>query len=67
MNVIIDNKKCIGCGLCAGICPEVFAMTRDGKACVVAETVPDGAEDFCAQTVELCPMEAIMVLNRVNA
>ncbi|MCU6787069.1 ferredoxin [Aedoeadaptatus acetigenes] len=23
------NENCIGCGLCAGICPEVFSMTDE--------------------------------------
>jgi ferredoxin len=63
MNMAIDNNKCIGCGLCAGICPEVFGMAKGGKACVIAETVPAEAVDFCIQTMELCPMEAIMVLS----
>ena len=26
MRVIIDNKKCIGCGLCEEILPEVFSV-----------------------------------------
>ena len=26
------NDTCIGCGLCAGTCPEVFHMGDDGLA-----------------------------------
>ena len=26
------NESCIGCGLCNGICPEVFTMGDDGLA-----------------------------------
>ena len=26
------NEDCIGCGLCEGICPEVFHMTDKGVA-----------------------------------
>jgi ferredoxin len=63
MNVAIDTNKCIGCGLCAGICPEVFGTEKGGKASVIVETVPPDAVDYCIQTMELCPMEAIMVLN----
>ena len=67
MNVAIDNNKCIGCGLCAGMCPEVFGTAKGGKAYVIEETVPPVAVDFCIQTIELCPMEAIMVLSLASA
>ncbi|MGA2506475.1 MAG: ferredoxin [Chitinispirillaceae bacterium] len=49
------------CGLCAGICPEVFTMTDEGKAYVFTESVPKSAVDTCSQSVEQCPVEAINV------
>jgi ferredoxin len=67
MNVAIDNNKCIGCGLCPSVCPEVFGTARGGKACVIEETVPPDAVDYCIQAMELCPMEAIMVASPAMA
>ena len=53
--VKVDQNKCIGCGLCAGMCPAVFQMNADGKSEVVAQT-----DEACAQNaVASCPVNAI--------
>lgn len=38
------NDQCIGCGLCAGICPEVFSMTDEGVAKAIETDVPPESE-----------------------
>lgn len=51
----IDKKKCIGCGLCASICDEVFEMTDDGKAKVKSnKNLP-----CVKEAIEQCSVEAI--------
>jgi ferredoxin len=30
--VKVNAEKCIGCGLCVSICPQVFELGDDGKA-----------------------------------
>jgi ferredoxin len=32
MKIIHEKKKCIGCGLCATICPKFWEMTDEGKS-----------------------------------
>jgi ferredoxin len=55
MAIKIDKKKCIGCGLCASICEEVFEMGSDGKAKVKAQkNIP-----CVKEAIESCPVEAI--------
>jgi len=40
MNTKVNRDECIGCGVCAQICPEVFERDEDaGKAKVSPDTV----------------------------
>ena len=60
MKVKIDAETCVGCGLCADSCPEVFQM-QDDKAVVKTENVPAAAEENCKKTAEDCPVTAISI------
>ena len=57
--VTVDKKKCIGCGLCASVCEEVFEM-KNGKS-----AVKKGAEKSNSPCVKEaadgCPVDAIKV------
>lgn len=58
MKVTIDKSGCIGCGLCAGTCPEVFRIGEDGLAEVYAQ--PTGEEEASAREAEEnCPVSVI--------
>lgn len=32
MKIHLDRKNCIGCGVCATLCPKFFEMSEDGKS-----------------------------------
>ena len=53
------NDGCIGCGLCAGTCPEVFSMSDGGVAVAIETEVPEGALDSAAEAKDGCPVSAI--------
>jgi ferredoxin len=53
--VKVDSEKCIGCGLCASICKEVFVMNKDGKAEVKAQKKLPCVKE----AAESCPVSAI--------
>ena len=55
----IVNDDCIGCGLCAGICPEVFALTDGGMATAIKEEVPDAVLGSAEEAKDGCPVSAI--------
>lgn len=52
------NEECIGCGLCADICPEVFRMNDGGTAEAYAPAAPDTA-DAATEAMQSCPVDAI--------
>lgn len=50
------NTNCIGCGLCEGICPEIFRMGDSGTA-LAADL--DTELDTAAEAMAGCPVAAI--------
>jgi len=51
----VDQNKCIGCGLCVGLCPETFQLNANHKSEVVSENDVE-----CAKNAAMnCPVEAI--------
>lgn len=64
MNIKIDQEKCIGCGSCTAVCPELFELAgEDNKAQVKKKTEgQSGMNDKCAQeAAEICPVQAIEI------
>ncbi|MFW5888340.1 MAG: ferredoxin [Patescibacteria group bacterium] len=57
MSVKVDGEKCIGCGVCASICPDVFEMNAEGKAQVKSEENMECAK----QAADSCPVDAISI------
>ena len=52
------NENCIGCGLCNGICPEVFTM-NDGVAVADPGPVDDALKSGAVEAQNSCPVNAI--------
>lgn len=53
------NESCIGCGLCASTCPEVFSMNDAGTAVAIECEVDDANLESAAEACSGCPVAAI--------
>ena len=58
MKATIERSGCIGCGMCAETCPEVFRMADDDLAEVYAE-VTDSIADTAKDARDGCPVSVI--------
>lgn len=61
MKAYVDKDICIGCGLCEGLCPQVFKMDDDGKAVAVDIELSNEFEDGAKDARDQCPVSAIDV------
>ena len=59
MQATVDQQGCIGCGLCTGICSEVFALNDEGKAEAIVDPVPPEAEAAAQEARDSCPVSVI--------
>ena len=61
MKVRVDPEICAGCGVCLGLCHEVFELHDDGYAIVLVGEVPPELEDMVRKAAVQCPSNAISV------
>jgi ferredoxin len=61
MRVKVDPDVCIGAMSCEATCPAVFKVVG-GVSTVIADPVPEDAEDAAREAVDNCPVEAISII-----
>lgn len=61
MKGFVDKDTCIGCGMCPGICPEIFEMDDDGKAKALDKEITDDLVESAKDAEMQCPVSAIKV------
>lgn len=54
--IIVDNNKCVSCGRCTEICPDVFQMDSKGKIKVVGDDI-----DCALNAADQCVTHAIII------
>jgi len=56
---ILNTIACHGCGACAEVAPELFAM--DSQTDLPIQRAPEGPEEALRQAVAYCPNECIEI------
>ncbi len=58
MRIIVSNR-CVGCGACSTISPEVFEIS--GNSAIANQTKISGHEESCIDAALNCPVNAIKI------
>lgn len=57
--IIVDKNKCIGCGTCVALAPEIFEMDNEGKSIVKKNPIIN--EETLKLAIDSCPSQAISI------
>ena len=60
MKAVVDKNLCIGCGLCANICPECISMDDDGLAVAIDQEIDDSLIDLAKKLKS--PVQLMLLL-----
>lgn len=61
MKGFVNKDSCIGCGLCAELCSDVFKMDDDGKAEALESEIEEKSMDDVKDAETSCPVGAITI------
>lgn len=71
MKIVLERKKCIGCGSCQALCPRHFELTEDGKTHLIRSKKDSKTEneelevekpDCINEAAEACPVQIIKII-----
>lgn len=60
MQITVNHDLCIGCGICASMCPGCFEMQDDMRSHVI-DGCDCAAEGCCESAAGACPVQAIEI------
>ncbi len=57
----VDQDKCLRCGMCTGICSDVFSFDDEGNIKVNNEIINDDNINEAKEAMNSCPVSAISI------
>ena len=61
MKVKVIEDRCIGCGQCEAVCPDVFQIGDEGFAEAITNEFNEGILDDVKMAASGCPTDAIEI------
>ena len=58
MRAYVEQRDCMGCGMCSTVARWVFRRTENGKAEAYVDTTPENQRDV-DYAIRTCPVGAI--------
>jgi ferredoxin len=59
MKYKVNKEKCMGCGLCVNLCPDVFELGEDGKSQIKEGADLEKNKKCVEEVIQSCPMRAV--------
>ncbi len=63
IKVKVNTLKCLGCGMCVNLCPNVFEL-KNGKSSVKEKANLEKNKECIKEAENNCPVEAIEIKER---
>lgn len=61
MKAYVNRDTCICCGVCEGVCPDVFELDDEGKSVPIDGEIPDDVLSMAQDAETSCPVDAISI------
>jgi ferredoxin len=61
MKAFVNQSDCILCGMCGGICPEIFMIDSIGKSKALDIELTGELLDMAKHAESICPVRAITI------
>jgi ferredoxin len=66
MKIKIDKDKCLGCGTCVAMAPEVFEIGEDGKSKVKEGAELEKNKDLIIQAKDGCRLKRLRLKKKIK-